>query len=206
MPPVPVLRRVPARSRLNNLKSSAQMLNQPVAKVEQAPAAAAASQLFRNRSQKQAATEETQSAQVAESRQAAKQEQQPASAVQNRQDADSQHRNLHVESSGRLLAGHGEGVIRTSGDGTKNAANEKTPLPMPPESTLKWLRQIHPSHKPNNLPRIIVKHAPLLGWGEMNIIIDIFSTVHRPGFGILLMVGRCFIQPFFPHFTDSDPP
>jgi hypothetical protein len=82
------------------LKSSAQALNQPAAKAEQAPDAAAAVQLFTKRNQGQAANQEDQSAQVAESRQGAKQERQPASAAQNRQDADSQRRNMQIEPSG----------------------------------------------------------------------------------------------------------
>ncbi len=82
------------------LKSSAQALNQSAAKAEQAPSAAASAQLFTNRNQGQSARQEDQPAPAAQSRQSAKQERQSASAAQNRQDADSQRRNLQVEAFG----------------------------------------------------------------------------------------------------------
>jgi hypothetical protein len=82
------------------LKSSVQELNQPAAKAEQAPAAAAVVQMFTKRNQEQAAHQGEQSAPAAQSRQSAKQERQPASAVRNLQDMDSQRRNSQIEPSG----------------------------------------------------------------------------------------------------------
>jgi hypothetical protein len=89
----------PTTGTTEQLKSSAQELNQPAAKAEQAPAAAAATQLFTKQNQEQAANQPEQSAPAAQSWQFAIQRRQPASAEQNRQDADLQQRNLQVQPS-----------------------------------------------------------------------------------------------------------
>jgi hypothetical protein len=114
----------------DQLKSPAKALNQPADKIEQAPADAAAAQLFTKQNQEQAANQQVQSAQVAESRQGAKQERQPASAAQNRQDSDSLRRNLQVEPSGTAALPRIERVLfvlqvierkSTAGNAEKNA-------------------------------------------------------------------------------------
>ncbi|MGA2062942.1 MAG: hypothetical protein ABSG67_20910, partial [Thermoguttaceae bacterium] len=108
------------------LKSSAQALNQPAAKVEQAPAAAA--QLFTKRNQEQAADQEEQSAPAAQSRQFAIQQRQPASAAQNRQDADLQRRNLQVEPSGTAALPRMERVLFVLQVMERKNAGENAPV------------------------------------------------------------------------------
>jgi hypothetical protein len=101
----------PAFDTSEQLKSPAQELNQPAAKAEQAPAAAAAVQLFSNKNKEQAANQADHPVPAAQSLQGAEQERQPASAAQNRQDSDSLRRNLQQMPSGTAALPRMERVL-----------------------------------------------------------------------------------------------